>query len=123
MKKRAHYLFGKKGEQHAAEYVRARGFRVLQTNCRTPYGEIDIIAKDKKTICFIEVKTRHGLSCGYPSESVTQKKKEHLIRSARYLLTMGKYKGHEYRFDILEVLVNAEGNEYHLITDAFDASE
>jgi putative endonuclease len=63
---------GKWGEAAAARYLEARGYRILQHNVRTPYGEIDLIASQESRVVFVEVKTRTSLSYGLPEAAVTR---------------------------------------------------
>src|SRR5574341_711966 len=61
---------GQWGEQAAVNYLTARGYEIITRNARTPYGEIDIIAKQGDIHIFIEVKSRTSLKMGLPEESV-----------------------------------------------------
>ncbi|MBT2501595.1 YraN family protein [Curtobacterium sp. ISL-83] len=65
---------GRYGEEHAAEWLREHGFRVVERNWRCARGEIDIIAWDSCTLVFVEVKTRSGLRTGHPFEAITASK-------------------------------------------------
>ena len=69
---------GRGGEKRVAEFLKARGLKILKTNYVTPFGEADIIAEDKALgeIAFIEVKTRSSDSYGTPAEAVGTKKRE-----------------------------------------------
>ncbi len=75
---------GRWGEQAAADYLLARGYEILGTNVRTPYGEIDLIACKQNRITFVEVKTRKTTSLGPPEISVSARKQEHLQSCASY---------------------------------------
>ena len=80
-------IFGRQGEQDAAERAIRRGYSVLERNYRTPYGEIDLILRSPENeIVFAEVKARTGTLFGYPEGAVTRQKKDHIIRSAYYYL-------------------------------------
>ncbi len=80
-------VFGRQGEQDAAEYAVSRGFTVLERNYRTPYGEIDLILRSPENeIVFVEVKARTSSFFGYPETAVDKRKKTHIIRSAYYFL-------------------------------------
>ncbi|NTW46915.1 MAG: YraN family protein [Chlorobaculum sp.] len=80
---------GAEGEAIAARYLVARGCRIVERNYRYHRNEIDIIALDGETLCFIEVKTRASLDKGHPAESVTARKRQEIIRAASgYLATM-----------------------------------
>jgi putative endonuclease len=75
---------GQWGEQIAAEYLAQRGYTVLEKNTRTPFGEIDIIARVDDVIVFVEVKARTSLSFGLPEEALTRRKLAHMKSCARY---------------------------------------
>lgn len=93
---------GSIGEGIAQEYLRKKGYRILEKNYRTRFGEIDIIAEDKGTIVFIEVKTRIHETFGAPEESVTRQKQERLKKVALcYLKDLKKIP--PVRFDVLAI--------------------
>ena len=76
------------GEKLAQDFLKKRGYRVVETNYRCPEGEIDIIATQKDTLVFIEVRTKKSLEFGTPEESITPAKMEKLRAvSARYRQT------------------------------------
>jgi putative endonuclease len=75
---------GKWGEEAAVEYLAGRGCEILARNARTPYGEIDIIAKKDDSTLFVEVKTRTSDTMGLPEESITPRKREHMIACAEH---------------------------------------
>ncbi len=111
---------GSKGEDIATSYLKKKGYRIIARNYKTSSGEIDIIAEDRETIVFIEVKTRADYSFGYPYEAVHYKKRQKLKNLA--LLYMKKI-GREVpvRFDVLSIMQNHKGRfEIEHITDAFE---
>ena len=73
---------GKWGEDTAAEYLAQRGYEIIARNTRTPYGEIDIIAKQNDISIFIEVKTRTSNTMGLPEEAITSRKRQHMLAAA-----------------------------------------
>jgi putative endonuclease len=75
---------GKWGEDAVAEYLRERDYQILARNVRTPYGEIDIIAKQEDFYVFVEVKTRTSNKMGLPEESVNPRKQAHMLACAEY---------------------------------------
>ncbi len=93
---------GKKGERTARAYLKRNGWKILEKNYKTPFGEIDIIAKKGGTVAFIEVKTRLTDIFGLPSEAVTNQRKLRYIRGANYFFT-DKIIDCTVRFDIIEV--------------------
>ena len=93
---------GNKGERKARAYLKKNGWKILEKNYKTPFGEIDIIAKKGETVAFIEVKTRLSDIFGSPSEAVTNMRKLRYIRGANYYFT-NKIIDFTVRFDIIEV--------------------
>ena len=95
-------VLGKKGEKLVAEYLKKQGYKILETNYRTPFGEADIIVLDKDEIVFVEVKTRSSDKFGAPKESVTKKKRETYRKIAQfYWLRTGEEPN--ARFDVAQV--------------------
>jgi putative endonuclease len=70
------------GEKLASDFLKKRGYHILETNYRSPHGEIDIIARDKGYLVFIEVRTKKSREFGSPEESITPAKKERLRATA-----------------------------------------
>ncbi len=73
---------GKWGEDTAVEYLTQREYEIVARNVRTPYGEIDIVAKQGDVIIFVEVKTRTSNTMGLPEEAITPRKREHMLAAA-----------------------------------------
>ena len=110
--------FGSEGEQAARNYLTGKGVKILEMNYRRPTGEIDIIARHKKCLLFIEVKRRTSLRYGHPSEAVNPAKQAHILRTALLYLQEHQLEDTPMRFDVIEVL--PDGIRH--IEDAFDAS-
>lgn len=110
---------GDRGEALAAEYLRARGYRIVETNWRCRRGEIDLIAEKDGVLSFVEVKLRSGLSHGLPREFVTAKKQEKLRAAALLYLSVHGLDV-PARFDVAEVYARG-GEAVHIeyIEDAF----
>ena len=120
-------LLGRAGEKRACEFLKKKGFKILETNYKTFVGEIDIIALDKEVLVFIEVKTRTSdgdSAFGRPSDAVNAAKRKNVIRAAKEFLRLYcKDDGRAVRFDVIEVYVTSErkiSNITH-IKDAFSA--
>ena len=94
---------GEKGEKIARLYLEKNGWKILEKNYKTPFGEIDIIAEKGETVAFIEVKTRQSDIYGAPSEAVSNMRKQRYIRGANYYF-LNKIIDCTVRFDIIEVL-------------------
>ena len=105
---------GKKGEEIAKKYLIQSGYKVIDTNVRfSRFCEIDIIAVDKKTLVFVEVKTRNSLICGHPFEAITKTKFNHIRQGVlMYLKENNGYKN--YRIDAISVLLSPELKIEHL---------
>ena len=114
-------LLGRVGEKQAVKYLKKRKIKILEKNYVTPIGEIDIIAKEKDTLLFIEVKTRTNTLYGEPIESVTPYKQGHIIRVAEYYMKMHDVDFDETpcRFDVIEVKNDNGINEINHVEDAF----
>ena len=97
---------GKIGENIIADYITKLGQKVVERNFECNQGEIDIIAKDKEELVFIEVKTRTDISYGEASEAVTNTKKRHLINSIKYYIYKQKLENQPIRIDVAEVYIN-----------------
>jgi len=111
---------GTAGEAAAARYLETCGFKIIETDFRTKQAQIDIIAQDQQTICFIEVKTRRSLRKGLPRESVTLKKQKKIVQGALFYIKNRKLGDSGIRFDVVEVFsTNNSGFEFNLIKNAF----
>lgn len=116
-----HIKLGNFGEKQAARYLKSKNYRILHQNYRCRYGEIDIIAKDKKnTLVFIEVKTRSSERYGRGMESVTLQKQQKLKKTSLYFLQKSKIFFKGLRFDVIDILVKqGESPEILHIKNAF----
>ena len=115
-------ITGRLGEDAAAEYLKENNFLILDRNYRVKNAEIDIIAKDKGTITFIEVKTRKTLSKGLPAESVNYPKQKKIISAALYYIRENNIIDTRLRFDVIEVFDKNGFYKINLIKNAFQAS-
>ena len=105
---------GKNGEEIAASYLTKQGYKILEKNKRfSKLSEIDIIALDKNTLVFVEVKTRKTDICGHPFEAITKTKYQHIKNGLfMYLKDNPQYK--KYRIDAISVLIKPELKIEHL---------
>lgn len=94
------------GEIYANKFLIKKGYKILDKNYRCKIGEVDIIAKDKEYLVFIEVKTRYSLKYGYPCESVTKWKQKNIIRVAQHYLKKKDLYNQSIRFDVIEILID-----------------
>ncbi len=97
------YQLGKKGEEEAERYLCSIGFEVLERNFHSQQGEIDIIAKDKETLVFVEVKSFSFRSFGSPVGAVRKNKKQSMIHAARTYLYKKNIKDVYCRFDVVTI--------------------
>ncbi|MBF0338414.1 MAG: YraN family protein [Nitrospirae bacterium] len=95
-------LIGKYGEWIATCYLKGLGYIIVERNYKNEAGEIDIIAKDAKTIVFVEVKTRRGDAFGQPVEAITYKKRKKILNTA-LLYMQGLTPEPPVRFDVISV--------------------
>ncbi len=103
--------YGNWGEEQASKYIQSLGYEVIERNFRNRLGEIDIVAKDGATICFIEVKTRYSLSKGKPFESVTYVKQGKLIKLAlSYLKYRFQTTQIKSRFDVISIIQDQQAH-------------
>lgn len=106
---------GTRGEILAVEFLKRKGYKILKTNFTTKIGEIDIIAKDKNYIVFVEVKSRETLAFGRPSEAVDAHKQYQIRGTAQMYLMFTHQNDANCRFDVLEVV----GDKINHIENAF----
>jgi putative endonuclease len=95
---------GKWGEQIALKHLTGLGYQNILVNHRTPFGEIDIIARDGEELVFIEVKTRSSNKLGNPEGSITAKKQQHILDSAQHYLTTLDPPVDEWRVDVVAII-------------------
>lgn len=109
-------ILGASGEQQAAKFLKEKGYKILETNFLNKIGEIDIIAKDKEFVVFVEVKARSTKAFGLPSEAVNFHKQQKIHQVAlSYLKSKKILEKVQCRFDVVEVL----GDEIRHIENAF----
>ncbi|WP_420837373.1 YraN family protein [Bifidobacterium avesanii] len=113
---------GRAGERYAALWLEEQGWRILDRNWRSRYGELDLIALDPRgEIVFVEVKTRRSSMQGSPQEAVDRRKQSALRRAAmEWLLDDAHYVPHQgTRFDVIAVRVASSGPQTTHIPGAF----
>jgi putative endonuclease len=111
---------GNKGEDLAADYLVAAGYRIVGRNYRCPFGEIDIVAEEGKTLVFVEVKSRRNDAYGSPQTAVGLEKQKKLSRIALHYLQEKRLGHRPARFDVVAVKLLPAGNEVELIRNAFE---
>jgi putative endonuclease len=98
---------GNLGEKLARDFLIQKGYRILESNYRCSFGEIDIIASQGNCLVFVEVRTRSSLSFGTPEESITSRKKLHFVRTAEHYLQNHKIRNSSWRIDMVAVELDA----------------
>lgn len=97
------HTIGKEGETIAIEFLKKKGYKILDKNFFTKQGEIDIIAKYKEEYIFVEVKTRKNKKYGEPIDAVDKNKIKHLKKAISYYLYINKLENKFIRIDVIEV--------------------
>lgn len=111
---------GGKGEDLAVNLLKNNGYKILYRNYKTKLGEIDIIAKDKGVICFVEVKTRRSDRFGSGSEAVFKAKQRQIAKAALSFLKEKGFLDKRARFDVVSLDLSSLEPELDLIKDAFE---
>ncbi|MGQ9513036.1 YraN family protein [Thermodesulfitimonas sp.] len=102
---------GNAAEALAAAYLKRKGYQILVRNYRCRFGEIDLIALDRGTLVFVEVRAKSSLRFGTPQESLGYKKQQKLREVARYYLANEWRRGSPCRFDVIAVQFDRESGE------------
>ena len=113
----------KKGEALAGKILKKRGYKILKRNYVSKYGEIDIVAFDRGTISFVEVKTRQSENYGPPELAVTKEKRKRIIRTALNYLATNHIEDTDCRFDVVSILYKEDDKkpDIELFESAFTA--
>ena len=107
---------GNRGEAMALAFLKKLQYEILGTNIQCGRSEIDIIAKHKNTLVFVE--TRKTAYFGFPESFVTDKKQKAIVRGAQWYIEKNDYKG-DVRFDIIAVIISPTKSEVEHFEDAF----
>ena len=111
---------GKKGEDLAVGQLKALKYKILERNFKCPLGEIDIIARDKSTLVFVEVKTRATRDFGGPAAAVDWRKQRQLSKVALTYLNKKKLSNVPARFDVVAVELIPPFPRIEVIRNAFE---
>ena len=96
---------GHLGETIAKRYLQRKGFKIIEENYRTKFAEIDLIAKLKDALVFIEVRTKVGTQFGIPEQSLSRRKINKVVKNAQMYMKYKQYGG-KYRIDAVCVVLN-----------------
>lgn len=111
---------GNAGEKAAQKFLKRQGYRLVTTNYTCRGGEIDIIAWDKQTLVFVEVRSRSHVQFGQPQETVNRCKQQRLRQAATQYLHQTKQTDVYCRFDVVAVCWQEKGKPVlELYKDAF----
>lgn len=94
---------GRWGETLAANFLESIGYRVIERNLRTPFGEIDLVAEEGSDLVFVEVKTHATDNFGMPEESITQQKRHHIIAASQSYLQTNSIYDTNWRIDVISI--------------------
>jgi putative endonuclease len=110
------------GEKLAQDFLKNRGYDIRETNYRCPEGEIDIIARDKDNLVFVEVRTRTSQEFGSPEESITPAKMRHLRAVSSHYLQTHNDLPTSWRIDVVAVELDHKGkpSRIEVIENAID---
>jgi putative endonuclease len=110
---------GAEAEALAAAYLVKIGYKIIAQNINYRFGELDIIAFDKQTLVFIEVKHRRSQSYGAPYEAVTRSKQHKIILAAQAYLQKYSKNMPVCRFDVVSLVGDLKSPHLEHIRDAF----
>ncbi|MFC1811192.1 YraN family protein [Thermodesulfobacteriota bacterium] len=112
--------FGKESESMAVMHLKKNGYKILERNFRTKLGEIDIIAKDKGTLVFVEVKAKRSDRFGNPKEAVTPKKQRKISKVALQYLKATNQNHVKARFDVVAISLTQDNSIIEIVKNAFE---
>ena len=111
--------FGNAGEDAACAYLAKKGWKIIARNVRMGRNEIDIIARKRDVLAFVEVKRRSGTGFGRPAEAVNTEKQRRIAQAAALYMQENGLENANIRFDVIEILPG----ELRHIEAAFDATD
>lgn len=116
-----HLELGRRGEELAAAYLLKAGYRIVAANFSVPVGrnrrdavisvEIDLVAYENETLCFVEVKSRASDWFAPPEANVDRRKQRQIARAARVYRRMFDLAGEPYRYDVITVVLPVEKDD------------
>jgi putative endonuclease len=114
------HCFGKHAEEQTCKYLRKQGLKLIESNYRCDYGEIDLIMRDGECVVFVEVRARTGQNFLDGLESVSSSKQSKIIKTATYYLQQTKQLNKVFcRFDVVAVKSQDEQLQFHWVKNAF----
>jgi putative endonuclease len=116
----AKQTLGREGEAVAEQFLRKKGYKVVERNYRCSAGELDLIVLDRRVVVFVEVKTRSGRGFGSPLEAVEFRKQRKMIRAAQFFLSANKLHQRDARFDVVGIYWSGREPVVEHIENAFE---
>lgn len=116
----AKQVLGREGEHVAEQFLRKKGYKVVERNYRCAAGELDLIVLDRRVVVFVEVKTRSGKGFGSPLEAVEFHKQRRMIRAAQFFLSANKLHQRDARFDVVGISWSGREPVVEHIENAFE---
>jgi len=110
---------GKTGEDTAVRYLKKNGYRILERNVRCRTGEIDVVASEGDTICFVEVKSLQSDDSGLPEYGITKTKRRRIVNAALFYLTRKHIQDADCRFDVVSIVMGEPEPRIELFRGAF----
>lgn len=115
------YTKGRDGEDLASGWLESQGYTIVERNCRKRYGEIDILARERGCLVFVEVRAWRSRRFGGPLSSLGRTKQHRMTRMALSILQKKHYRGSPARFDVLGIELSGDAPpQYHLLKNAFE---
>jgi putative endonuclease len=118
----AKQALGKEGERIAEQYLKKKGYKVVERNYRCAAGEVDLIVLDRRVIVFVEVKTRSGHQFGTPLEAVAPRKQRKMMLAAQFFLSQKKLHQRDARFDVVGISWPGREPTVEHVVNAFELS-
>ena len=113
-------VLGAEGERAAEKFLRRQRYTIVQRNYRCPLGEVDLIALDRSTVVFVEVKTRTQPGFCSPLEAVDLRKQHQIRRAAQHYLSKHRLHDRDARFDVVGVWWDNGRMQCELVKNAFE---
>jgi putative endonuclease len=118
----AKQVLGKEGERIAEQYLKRKGYKLVERNYRCSAGEVDLIVLDRRVIVFVEVKTRTDHGFGTPLEAVQPRKQRKMMQAAQFFLTQKKLHQRDARFDVVGISWPGREPVIEHVENAFELS-
>ena len=116
-------LAGRIGERAAERHLAGAGYVILARNYRCSLGEVDLVALERRTVVFVEVKARRGAAAGAPLEVVSAHQRRRIIRAAAHYLGRHGLQDRLVRFDVVGVWLDADPPRCELARGAFQQDD